>query len=379
MVRKRTRSSKKHYESEEENDSDLDINLEEVSNTLAPKKYSLRQRKRPLFTEAFDDDFEDAEEIHQLIRKKHSDDEDFEVEREIVELQEAAKTLPKTPRPHHHVARKKTPKTENTEVTEDTYYEPPPEVEHQNEEVDGMIDFEDMIRADIVVNKNRIDYDNVICRSEIKVDPADENPYPKRKRKPRKRCEEEIDSSLLEPEMEMDEAEFDDDENDKDYNPADDLMLPSECLQTEIQESDAPIDAAVNGSTENGSTTEQTCLAIIDKFSVENDGPSLSEQIVTQTTEVPSVVPEEILEIDKRNLVEETQSDIPQKNEQQETDRKLEVPPVKSNGSLAAVAIQKTETIIDEVMIVEDSEEEAESDDDLIIIEPKYEVVVVDD
>ena len=33
----------------------------------------------------------------------------------------------------------------------------------------GLIDFEDIIRADIVVNKNKIDYDNMIQKTEIKL------------------------------------------------------------------------------------------------------------------------------------------------------------------------------------------------------------------
>ncbi|KAJ8928092.1 hypothetical protein NQ314_019372 [Rhamnusium bicolor] len=200
MVRKRSR---KHYDSDE-NDSDSDFSLDDPPYEPGPKKYSLRQRKRPLFTEDFDYD-EDGEEV--VPPKASSDDEDFEVEKEL-ELNEA-------------------PDTEYVDKTAYmNHYEPDAEDDDMPEDADGLIDFEDMIRADIVVNKNRIDYDNIIQKTEIKVQPIEEVQQPvksKRGRKPKIRPAGEIDSSILEPETEVQEAE-DEDKNDKDYNPEDDAL-----------------------------------------------------------------------------------------------------------------------------------------------------------
>ncbi|RZC39537.1 hypothetical protein BDFB_013394 [Asbolus verrucosus] len=128
MVRKRSRK----YESDDnDSDSDLDFTLDQ-GQAPAPKKYSLRERKRaPLFTTDFD--YYGLDDDEGEPKKHSSDDEDFEVEADV--------------------------------ETTRSYYEP--ESGPQNSE--GLIDFEDIIRADIVVNKNKIDYDNLIQKSEIKL------------------------------------------------------------------------------------------------------------------------------------------------------------------------------------------------------------------
>lgn len=209
MVRKRTRTSRKHYESDD-NDSDSDFALEDARSQPAPKKYSLRQRKKALFIDDYD--YEDDDEILPIPpTKAPSDDEDFEVERELA-VETAA------------------PNTDYTvKSTYANHYEDPAE------DPNGLIDFEDMIRADIVVNKNRIDYDNMIDKTEITIKPNDEPApaRPKRGRKPKKRPENEIDSSFLEPETEVQEET--EDKNDKDYNPQEELEIETAKVQNCIQ------------------------------------------------------------------------------------------------------------------------------------------------
>ncbi|XP_018579437.1 uncharacterized protein LOC108917367 [Anoplophora glabripennis] len=238
MVRKRSRTARKYYD---ENDSDSDFTLEDPPSEPAPKKYSLRQRKRRLFTEfEFDDDGDEIEPT-----KVPSDDDDFQVEKEL-ELDEA-------------------PGTEY--IDKETYinhYEP--ENEDIPEDADGLIDFEDMIRADIVVNKNRIDYDNIIQKTEIKVQPIVETVQPvmksKRGRKPKVRPEGEIDSSLLEPETEMQETEFYD-KDDGDYNPADDLdneelIDCAQLMHAELSECANETSASIPNEISNEANTEDS-------------------------------------------------------------------------------------------------------------------------
>jgi hypothetical protein len=160
MVRKRTRK----YESDDnDSDSDLDLSLD-CSSQPAAKKYSLRERKRaPLFTTDFDYyslDDEDGE-----VRKQSSEDEDFEIEADVSSTR--------------------------------TYFEPETDSQHPG----GLIDFEDIIRADIVVNKHKIDYDNIIQKTEIKLTQPK-----KRGRKPKNQIgidKTENSSYICEPDLNM--------------------------------------------------------------------------------------------------------------------------------------------------------------------------------
>ncbi|EFA00719.1 hypothetical protein TcasGA2_TC003600 [Tribolium castaneum] len=149
MVRKRSRRC-----DSDDNDSDSDVEFDvQQRSQPAPKKYSLRERKKaPSLTADFDYYGLDEEETG---ARGASTDEDFEV-------------------------------TPETNVSE-------PDIDPANSE--GLIDFEDIIRADIVVNRNKIDYDNLIQKSEIRLT------QPKRRgRKPKNSVEEkkELDESNLE-------------------------------------------------------------------------------------------------------------------------------------------------------------------------------------
>ncbi|CAG9855856.1 unnamed protein product [Phyllotreta striolata] len=270
MVRKRSKSSKKNTKSEdEERDTDEDFNEEEPK--IKPKKYSLRQRKKfPTFN---DDDFEYEDDLlgvdeESSKTKCDDDDEDFEVGK----LKKERKT------------KKDLPKDERTVFSDEEIQKETNEKESSSIP-DDLIDFEDIIRADIVMNRNRIDYDNVIQKTEIKVQVKDEqnkpkgeeeiskseeqknksrrgrkpkkrrpssdididptqflapqiqendsdeeyHPYgyhkykPKRQRKPKARPAGEIDSSLLDDYIE--EYEFED-KQDTDYNPREDIEYP---------------------------------------------------------------------------------------------------------------------------------------------------------
>lgn len=181
MVRKRSRTSRKHYDSDD-NDSDSDFSLEDPRSQPAPKKYSLRQRKKALFIDDYD--YEDDDEILPIPpTNAHSDDEDFDVEREV--------------------------SAPNNEYDANLTYTNTDNYEDPSDDPNGLIDFEDMIRADIVVNKNRIDYDNMIDKTEITIQPNKSKLVPpvksKRGRKPKKRPETEIGSILLEPQAEVQE------------------------------------------------------------------------------------------------------------------------------------------------------------------------------
>lgn len=200
MVRKRSRTTRKHYDSDD-NDSDSDFSVDEAQSEPAPKKYSLRQRKKALFINDYD--YEDDDEILPIPpMKATSDDEDYEIEQGEV-----------------------------GEPPNSTYSD---EYQEAVEDPNGLIDFEDMIRADIVMNRNRIDYDNVIDKNEITVqinkEAANSTPVrAKRGRKPKKRPENEVDSSILEPETDVQE-EFED-KNDVDYTPEEKQHDPKELLK----------------------------------------------------------------------------------------------------------------------------------------------------
>lgn len=204
MVRKRTRTSRKHYESDD-NDSDSDYELEDPGSHTAPKKYSLRQRKKALFIDDYD--YEDDDEILPIPpTNAASDDEDFEVERELEYTEDSSAQYVEASTYNNHI-------------------------EDPSEDPNALIDFEDIIRADIVVNRNRIDYDNMINKTEIKLQ-ANEEPTPvrsKRGRKPKKRPGNEVDSTLLELGTEVNE-EYDD-KDDVDYNPAEEVEPQMDDMQ----------------------------------------------------------------------------------------------------------------------------------------------------
>lgn len=265
MVRKRSRGAKRYFDSEDEPETESDFEDDDPVYKPQAKKYSLRQRKKPTFNS---DDYEYEEDMFDVPpRKEPSDDEEFEV-----------KNTEQT-----NLTENQTECTEkNEDISESVDTAKPPEEEaatEQEQEQEELVDFEDMIRADIVMNKNRIDYDNVIQKTEIKIQPLpaseraavverkrqkpppvvkpkgkrgrkpkrrnsdieldepqflapqiqenendeDYHPYkPKRTRKPKTRPAGEVDSSILD---DFDDYEFED-QNDVDYNPDDDLDYP---------------------------------------------------------------------------------------------------------------------------------------------------------
>ncbi|KAH1004230.1 hypothetical protein HUJ04_004014 [Dendroctonus ponderosae] len=164
MVRKRSRTtsarrkSRKLYDSDEiESESDLD--LDSAPSSPAPKRYTLRQRKRPVFCEDFD--YEDEEELN--VNRHHSDDEEYDVEEDLTDVKETQVMRNNKGHPRRNSTRSS--QVSVSRIEPDTTEAE--EIPMQN----GLIDFEDVIRADVVVNKQVLDYDNIINRSEIEVDP----------------------------------------------------------------------------------------------------------------------------------------------------------------------------------------------------------------
>lgn len=151
MVRKRNR---KKYESDDNEETDSEAEIPNVG-AAAPKKYSLRQRKPTSFTEDYQYDFELDADIDKICSDK---DEDFEFE-------------PKT-----ETRKREAPLEIHIERNEaskyiDNVYIKPIEPDFSNLDEGELIDFEDIIKADIVVNNNMIDYENLIEKIEIKIQP----------------------------------------------------------------------------------------------------------------------------------------------------------------------------------------------------------------
>lgn len=165
MVRKRTRTKstrrgyRKLYDSDENESSESDLDLDSPSSSPAPKRYGLRQRKQQIFCEDFDYDEED--ELN--AGNRNSDDEEYNIEVDLIEAKE------------NHVAHisKHLPRRSSDPTVSVSTIEP--EAEEVSME-DGLIDFEDVIRADVVVNKQRVDYESVINKTEIQLESEDECP-----------------------------------------------------------------------------------------------------------------------------------------------------------------------------------------------------------
>lgn len=115
MVRKRSRkrSSRRKYYDSDENDSDSDIDLSSPPASPARKRYGLRQRKQPIFFHDFDND--DDEDLGSS--RKRSDDDEFGVPC-------SARLSTEAP---------------SAACMDDG----------------ALIDFEDVIRADVVLNKQK--------------------------------------------------------------------------------------------------------------------------------------------------------------------------------------------------------------------------------
>lgn len=334
MVRKRSR---KHYESDD-NDSDSDFSLEDPRSQPAPKKYSLRQRKKALFIDDYD--YEDDDEILPIPpTKATSDDEDFEVEREIA---------PDIAAGGEYVA----------DSAYDNQYDDP------SDNPNGLIDFEDMIRADIVVNKNRIDYDNMINKTEITIKPNNEEPTTvpvksKRGRKPKKKPENEIGSSVLEPETAVQEDLSD--KKDSDFNPDDKVRQQTVKVQKSVHKD-------VNEAVEAVSSSQPETVKEID----DNNLTNLEGEQKT-ITQVP--------ECSNQNFSNENSDNENQNLNSQESVIKFNEnylqKPIQVNGTVLTTS---EESESQDVSVVDNLEIEEEEDDDVVFVEDKRsEVIVLDD
>lgn len=142
MVRKRSRkrsSRRKYYESDE-NDSDSDIDLSSPPASPARKRYGLRQRKQPIFFHDFDND--DDEDLGSS--RKRSDDDEFDVPQSV----QCSARL-------------------STEA---------PSAACRDNELDegALIDFEDVIRADVVLNKQKAECNSGVVNRTVVTNPDQE-------------------------------------------------------------------------------------------------------------------------------------------------------------------------------------------------------------
>ncbi|CAH1119756.1 unnamed protein product [Phaedon cochleariae] len=417
MVKKRLRTSRKQSDSDEI-DSESDFG-DDPPYDPTPKKYSLRQRnKRTTFTDA-DFQYDDEELPHELSSelppnispKPPSDDEDFEVEKEL-DLDEAPESEFIDPSTYINSI-----EPENTEVPLDT---------------DELVDFEDMIRADIVVNKNRIDYDNVIQKTEIKVQPLTESermamskkktkpikkmrkpkrrnsdmdeghflapliqeegdedyhPYkPKRERKQKKRADGEIDSSLLEPEMEVQEEEYED-KDDEDYNPDDDLEYPEiPFLNASLIETKSFGDVETNFQDENSYQTpvnESPVHAALTVDSTSTESSTIKAPNSPLNTNIQKTIeemgPSECQNDDK--TIEEIITTNNESNICQETVSHQDSTEKTNDILESSISVNGTVSQLEnpEVHFVHKLEEEEADDDVVLIDDSKDDIIVLDD
>lgn len=356
MVRKRTRPAKtrrysrKDYESDE-NESDDSLDLDSPPSSPAPKRYGLRQRKQPIFCEDFD--YDDEDELN--VNKHRSDDEEYDVEVDLNDVKET-----------QFVRTNRTfPRRESTRanVSVSTIE---PEVEEVSMD-NGLIDFEDVIRADVVVNKQRVDYDNIINKTEIQIETIGGNNVPvkpvrekgKRGRKPKPKPQiiEEIQMQPL--------AVLDDNSSCAETPAEDDSKLevqldPANFVQTDSDDSNPP--AKSNGvlSEVKSSTGDQ------DKPSekpVEN-GVSLGS---SRIDDIEKFVPPELDEKEKEVVLSN------------------EYLLANSFDYSADEFLQKQAEIEKDFQEEEDNfpvfnfDDDSNSDDDVVIIEKKPEIIVLDD
>ncbi|KAL1516950.1 hypothetical protein ABEB36_000777 [Hypothenemus hampei] len=162
MVKKRSRTnssrrnSKKFYESDEnESETDFETETSPVS-TPPPKRYGLRQRKQPIFCGEFD--YEEEDELK--VGRDRSDDEEYDIRVDI-------RSNKKNDVSKNKKTRKSKPRTSEVLISN---VEPLPQPEMDDIPLDsGLIDFEDVIRADVVMNKQKAEYDN--GQSDIEPEP----------------------------------------------------------------------------------------------------------------------------------------------------------------------------------------------------------------
>ncbi|XP_045463195.1 uncharacterized protein LOC123672905 [Harmonia axyridis] len=205
MVKRRFHK-KNSQTSSDESDSD-DFYEEESMSEAQPKKYSLRQRKEANFAKDFDYDIVEDYDTNVVSGSEvlRSDDDDFGLNngtKKKSALDNKSKTSSKSLKAVDNGG------ISNCIITKCKDRELEPEIPKDKQSSADMIDFEDVIRADVLVNKSRIDYDTIIEKTEIKIEKkeseevsniskkektfklkANGEPAKKRGRKPKKKLE----------------------------------------------------------------------------------------------------------------------------------------------------------------------------------------------
>ncbi|XP_066148408.1 uncharacterized protein [Euwallacea fornicatus] len=150
MVRKRTRkgsnrrNSRKYYDSDE-NDSDSDLDLSSPPSSPAPKRYGLRQRKQRTFFEGLD--FDEEDDLN--TSRARSEDDEYDVQGDLTNTKQNHITRI-TQDLSEHSPHEPAQVTNNLKVEEDN-------TSQDISENVGLIDFEDVIRADVVVNNQKVE------------------------------------------------------------------------------------------------------------------------------------------------------------------------------------------------------------------------------
>ncbi|XP_044767126.1 uncharacterized protein LOC123323014 [Coccinella septempunctata] len=168
MVKRRYQ--KKHITtSSDESDTD-EFYEEEPDEVSKPKKYSLRQRKEANFAEDFDYDALEENDTNVLTGTEvlRSDDEDFELGK--AQKQESSDIVTKNSSKPKITAKVNQVSATNCIITKCKDRELEPDIPKNKQSCENMIDFEDIIRADVLVNKSKIDYDSIIEKTEIKIE-----------------------------------------------------------------------------------------------------------------------------------------------------------------------------------------------------------------
>lgn len=158
----------KKYISESTDESDSDDFYEEDPNSEAqPKKYSLRQRKTTNFDEDFEYDGIEENDSNVITATEglRSDDEDFDLKSQKITSNSDSKKSSKLSNKYEQKAC-----TAKCTITKCQDRELSPKLPLNKQSSEDMIDFEDVIRADILVVNSKIDYDSVIAKSEIKIE-----------------------------------------------------------------------------------------------------------------------------------------------------------------------------------------------------------------
>lgn len=389
MVRKR---KSRKIESDDEDDEDVDFDAVEEEEPSSPKpRYSLRQRKKQIIIDDYD--YEDDDERN-LIELHKSDNEYDAEERESIDEDDIEEefSLKRKPRARgkrrgsstSNSSRKQAAGKADSDsgqsesimaVVRTIPGTTAPEIDS-----DGPIDFEDIIRADIVVNKKRIDFENYIQKNEIevleeevekKVASKAETKGNKKSGRPKRRCNySETDCPSLV------EAQINEGTSNSDDIPLslallqktvpDELIVPSPELNNTIITS-GHLNSTVNGAAAPPIVVLNSCtfpngnrLPVISNLTTLN-----SDSNSTKNSSIDTYVSKRYVPIAPKPMTPLNPVPAPPKA------------PPKPNGCL--ISVKNLNELLDKGRLNSIKPVDCESDSDVEIIEEKREIIVLDD